>query len=81
MFIKRASLKRDIAQIYNYEYVDLLIGFVLLSFKLIEREPNLHHALKSVFSFDVISLDSQPEQCHLYIEVFSNSLQRIQKYE
>ncbi|WP_413172781.1 hypothetical protein [Anabaena azotica] len=78
---KKAFLKSDIAQIYNSEYVHLLAGFMLLYIKLIEIEPDLHHALKSVFSFDVVSLDSQPEQCHLYIEALSDRLQRIQKYE
>ncbi len=78
---KEASLKSDIAQVYNYEYVHLLTGFVLPYIKLIEIEPDLHHALKSVFSFDVVSLDSQPEQCHLYIEALSDRLQRIKKYE
>ncbi|ADI62943.1 conserved hypothetical protein ['Nostoc azollae' 0708] len=78
---KEAFLKSDIAQTYNYEYVHLLTGFVLLYIKLIEIEPDLHHALKSVFSFDVVSLDSEPEQCHLYIKALSDRLERVQKYE
>jgi hypothetical protein len=39
--------------------------------QLIELEPDLHHALKSVFSFDVISLSGKPEQRTLYLEALS----------
>ena len=49
--------------------------------KLIEIEPDLHHALKSVFSFDVVSLHSKPEQRNQYIEALSDRFQRIQKAE
>ncbi|MEA5575351.1 hypothetical protein [Anabaena sp. UHCC 0451] len=78
---KKALLKSDIDQIYNSEELHLLAGFLHLYIKLIEIEPDLHHALKSVFSFDVVSLKSQPEQCHLYIETLSDRLQRTQKTE
>lgn len=59
----------------------LLASMVILLIKLIEIEPNLHHALKSVFSFDVVSLHSKPEQRIQYIEALSDRFQRIQKAE
>ncbi|MGM3307349.1 hypothetical protein ACSQ6I_15470 [Anabaena sp. WFMT] len=76
---KKVFLKSEIAQIYKSEDLHLLAGFVLLYMKLIEIEPDLHHALKSVFSFDVVSLHEKPEHHHLYIEALSDRLQRIQK--
>ena len=54
---------------------------VILLIKLIDIEPNLHHALKSVFSFDVVSLHSKSEQRNQYIEALSDRFQRIQKAE
>ncbi|MBD2296576.1 hypothetical protein H6G06_24620 [Anabaena sphaerica FACHB-251] len=78
---KKAFLKSDIGKLYNSEDLHLLAGFLLLYTKFIEIEPDLHHALKSVFSFDVVSLHSQPEQSHLYIETLSDRLQRTQKTE
>ncbi|MEH2002183.1 MAG: hypothetical protein V7L00_26195 [Nostoc sp.] len=60
---------------------DILAGFLYLYLKLIEIDPDLHHALKSVFSFDVISLHSKPEQRHQYIEGLSDRFQRTQKAE
>jgi hypothetical protein len=78
---KKAFLKSEIAHNYKSEDLHLLAGFVLLYIKFIEIEPDLHHALKSVFSFDVVSLHSKSEQQHLYIEALSDRLQRIQKLE
>lgn len=78
---KKPFLKSDIAKKYQSEDLHLLAGFLLLYTKFIEIEPDLYHALKSVFSFDVVSLHSQPEQCQLYIETFSDRLQRTQKAE
>jgi hypothetical protein len=49
--------------------------------QLIELEPDLHHALKSVFSFDVISLSGKPEQRTLYLEALSDRFHRVQKAE
>ncbi|MBD2530504.1 hypothetical protein H6G97_13360 [Nostoc flagelliforme FACHB-838] len=60
---------------------DLLAGFLHLYIKFIEIDPDLHHALKSVFSFDVISLHSKPEQRHQYIEALSDRFQRTLKAE
>jgi hypothetical protein len=59
----------------------LLASMVSLLIKLIEIEPDLHHALKSIFSFDVVSLRSKPEQRNQYIEALSDRFQRIQKAE
>ncbi|MHC5821298.1 MAG: hypothetical protein ACYT04_36850 [Nostoc sp.] len=60
---------------------DILAGFLYLYPKFIEIDPDLHHALKSVFSFDVISLHSKPEQRHQYIEGLSDRFQRTKKGE
>ncbi|MEH2419099.1 hypothetical protein [Nostoc sp.] len=60
---------------------DILAGFLYLYLKFIEIDPDLHHALKSVFSFDVISLHSKPEQRHQYIEGLSDRFQRTKKTE
>ncbi|MHC5938399.1 hypothetical protein [Nostoc sp.] len=60
---------------------DLAAGFLYLYIKFIEIDPDLHHALKSVFSFDVISLDSKPEQRDQYIDALSDRFQRTQKAE
>lgn len=78
---KKAFFKSEIAPLYNSEDLQLLAGFLLLYTKFIEIDPDLHHALKSVFSFDVVSLKSQPEQRQLYLEVLSDRLQRTQKTE
>ncbi|MBW4571325.1 MAG: hypothetical protein KME31_25920 [Tolypothrix carrinoi HA7290-LM1] len=76
-------------ELLNYEIthgqessdMHLLASMVILLIKLIDIEPNLHHALKSVFSFDVVSLHSKPEQRNQYIEALSDRFQRIQKAE
>ncbi|MFN6565153.1 MAG: hypothetical protein RMY28_035875 [Nostoc sp. ChiSLP01] len=60
---------------------DLSTGFLLLYTKFIEIEPNLYHALKSVCSFDIISLNSKPEQQSQYINGLSDRCQRTQKAE
>jgi hypothetical protein len=78
---KKAFLKSKIAPLYNSEELQLLSGFLSLYIKFMEIEPDLHHALKSVFSFDVVSLKSQHEQKQLYLEVLSDRLQRTQKTE
>ncbi|MBE9053616.1 hypothetical protein IQ243_25085 [Nostocales cyanobacterium LEGE 11386] len=59
----------------------LIAGFVHLFSKFIEIDPDLHHALKSIFSFDVIPLQSKPEQRTQYIEALSDRLLRVQKAE
>ncbi|BDI15608.1 hypothetical protein ANSO36C_14100 [Nostoc cf. commune SO-36] len=69
------------SQIPQGNISDLLAGFLHLYIKFIEIDPDLHHALKSVFSFDVISLHSKPEQRHQYIEALSDRFQRTLKAE
>ncbi|MBW4564401.1 MAG: hypothetical protein KME32_25315 [Mojavia pulchra JT2-VF2] len=61
--------------------LNLLAGFLLLCIKFIEIDPDLHHALKSVFSFDIISLHSKPEQQIQYIEALTGRFHRTQKAE
>jgi hypothetical protein len=78
---KKAFLKLELASLYNSEELQLLAGFVSLYIKFMEIETDLHHALKSVFSFDVVALKSQPEQRQLYLEALSDRLQRTQKTE
>ncbi|BAZ47533.1 hypothetical protein NIES4103_01340 [Nostoc sp. NIES-4103] len=78
---KQALLNSKITQDYAYEDIDLLAGLLLTYINLIEIDPDLHHALKSVFSFDVISLYSKPEQRSLYIDALSDRFQRTQKAE
>jgi hypothetical protein len=76
-------------ELLNYEIthgqesndMHLLACMLILLIKFIDIEPDLHHALKSVFSFDVVSLHSKPEQRSQYIEALSDRFQRIQKAE
>ncbi|MDF5711328.1 MAG: hypothetical protein PUP90_27565 [Nostoc sp. S4] len=60
---------------------DLPAAFLFLYMNFIEIDPDLYHALKSVFSFDVISLHSKPEQRDQYINALSDRFQRTQKAE
>lgn len=76
---KKALLKLDLAQLHNSDNWHFLTGFLSLYTSFIDIDPDLHHALKSVFSFDVISFQSHPEQKQLYLESFSDRLQRNQK--
>ncbi|MEH2292987.1 hypothetical protein [Nostoc sp.] len=69
------------SQITQGNASDLPAGFLYLYMNFIEIDPDLHHALKSVFSFDVISLDSKPEQRNQYIDALSDRFQRTQKAE
>ncbi|WP_353930542.1 hypothetical protein WJM97_20075 [Okeanomitos corallinicola TIOX110] len=78
---KKAFLKSEIAENYQSEELKLLAGFSILYHKFIEIEPDLHHALKSVFSFDIVSLKFQPEQHQLYLQTLKDRLQRTQKTE
>ncbi|MFM7407263.1 MAG: hypothetical protein ACKO3K_11520 [Cuspidothrix sp.] len=76
-----ALVNSDNTQIHLSENLHLITGFLLLYIKFIEIDPELHHALKSVFSFDVVSLHSKSEQRHQYIEALSDRFHRIQKPE
>ncbi|MEH2150940.1 hypothetical protein [Nostoc sp.] len=69
------------SQIIQGNASDLPAAFLFLYMNFIEIDPDLHHALKSVFSFDVVSLHSKPEQRHQYIDALSDRFQRTQKAE
>ncbi|MBW4675406.1 MAG: hypothetical protein KME52_15695 [Desmonostoc geniculatum HA4340-LM1] len=69
------------SQVIQGNESDLAGGFLFLYMKLIEIEPDLYHALNSVFSFDVVSLHSKPEQRNQYINALSDRCQRTQKSE
>ncbi|MEI6443780.1 MAG: hypothetical protein WCO29_11810 [Nostocales cyanobacterium ELA583] len=74
-----ALLNSKMSQNNLSENLNLITGFLLLYIKFIAIDPDLHHALKSVFSFDVISLHSKSEQRHQYIDALSDRWQRTQK--
>ena len=76
-----ALVNSEIAQTHLSENLHLIAGFLLLYIKFIEIDSDLHHALKSVFSFDVVSLHSKSEQRHQYIDALSDRFHRIQKCE
>ncbi|MTJ54672.1 hypothetical protein FJR38_19410 [Anabaena sp. UHCC 0253] len=76
---QKALANSGIAQTHLSENLHLIAGFLLLYIKFIEIEPDLHHALKSVFSFDVISLYSKSEQRNQYIDALSDRFHRTQK--
>jgi hypothetical protein len=78
---QQALLDTKIVQSHESGDLYLLAGFLLLWIKFIEIDHDLHHALKSVFSFDVISLYAKPEQQNQYIEALIDRFQRTQKAE
>ncbi|AUT03426.1 hypothetical protein CLI64_25110 [Nostoc sp. CENA543] len=63
------------------EELTLLASFLVLLTKFIEIEPELYHAFKSVFSFDVIHLHSQLEQKIQYVEALGDRFHRTKKAE
>ncbi|MBE9208944.1 hypothetical protein IQ244_20860 [Nostoc sp. LEGE 06077] len=78
---QKALLNSKVIQHNDSEDLQLLAGFLSLYRNFIEIEPDLHHALKSIFSFDIISLHSKPEQQNQYIEALKDRFHRIQKAE
>lgn len=78
---QKLLLNSEFFQPKNSEDLQLLTGFLLLYLKFIEIDPDLHHALKSVFSFDIISLHSKLEQRTQYIEALTDRFNRTQKTE
>ncbi|WGV23328.1 hypothetical protein [Halotia branconii] len=78
---KQALLNCEMTPENASENMHLLAGFLLLCINFIEVDQDLHHALKSVFSFDVVSLSSKPEQKNQYIEALSDRFHRTQKAE
>jgi hypothetical protein len=78
---QKALLDAKITPSYESQELYALAGFVNLYIKFIALDPDLHHALKSVFSFDVISFHSKPEQQAQYIDALIDRFQRTQKAE
>ncbi|MFO5439050.1 MAG: AAA family ATPase, partial [Dolichospermum sp.] len=77
---QQALLNSEITQNHLSENLYSIAGFLLLYIKFIEIDTDLHHALKSIFSFDVVSLNSKLEQRHQYIDALKDRFYRIQKY-
>jgi len=71
---QKAFFQNNVIQ--NYASEELLLWC-----KFIEIEPDLHHALKSVFSFDFVPLHSQPDQQNQYIDALVDRFQRTKKAE
>lgn len=65
----------------QYGNLYCIAGFVQLFLRFTEIDPDLHHALKSVFTFDIMPLHSQPEQRTQYINTLSDRWQRLQQAE
>jgi hypothetical protein len=63
------------------EDINFLAGLVSTCIKFIDFEPDLHHALKSVFSFDIINLHLKPEHRSGYTDALIESLWRMLKAE
>lgn len=78
---QKAFFQNNVIQNYASEELHLLASFLLLWCKFIEIEPDLHHALKSVFSFDFVPLHSQPDQQNQYIDALVDRFQRTKKAE
>jgi hypothetical protein len=76
-----ALLNSGITQPHLSENLHLIAGFLLSYIKFMEIDADLHHALKNVFSFDVVSLSSKSEQRHQYIDALSDRFHRTQKSE
>jgi hypothetical protein len=77
---QKALLNSKFVHSNSSENLQLLTSFLSLYLKFIEIEPDLHHALKSICSFDIVSL-SKSEQQHQYIEALIDRFHRIQKAE
>ncbi|MDJ0735983.1 MAG: hypothetical protein QNJ47_18280 [Nostocaceae cyanobacterium] len=80
-FSTQAPLEPEFYQQNISEDLRLLASLVSICKKFIHIEPNLHHALKTVNRFDVISLHSNSEQRIKYIEALINRFQRTLKAE
>ncbi|WP_341524557.1 hypothetical protein WKK05_18130 [Nostoc sp. UHCC 0302] len=78
---QKALLNSEITQGNESGNLYLLAGLLLVCINFIEIEPDLHHALKSIFGFDIISLHSKPEQRNQYLDALSDRFHRTQKAE
>ena len=73
------NLKNDLGDCQ--EDISFLAKVVSIYIQFIEIEPELHHALKSVFSFDVVNLYFKPEQRSKYIDALIERFVRMLKAE
>ncbi|MDP5337016.1 MAG: hypothetical protein NWQ28_00380, partial [Nodularia sp. (in: cyanobacteria)] len=78
---EKALLNSGINPVAEYGNLYSLAGFVQLFQEFIAIDPDLHHALKSLFSFDIIPLQSQPEQRTQYMKTLSDRWHRVQQAE
>ncbi|MDJ0800089.1 MAG: hypothetical protein QNJ51_25330 [Calothrix sp. MO_167.B12] len=77
----KVPLEPEFYQGNTSEDLRLLACLVSICQRLIDIEPNLHHALKTVDRFDVISLHANAEQRSKYIEALMDRFQRTRKAE
>lgn len=85
-FSTQAPLHEQITKLnlQNYQRdfpddVNFIAAIVSTCIKFIDIEPNLHHALKSVFKFDIINLHSRLEQRSQYTDALLDSFWRMLK--
>ncbi|OKH47036.1 hypothetical protein NIES2101_24275 [Calothrix sp. HK-06] len=63
------------------EDIYLLANLVSNCIKFIDIDPDLHHALNSIFSFDIMNLHSKPEHRCQYIDALIETFWRMLKAE
>jgi len=87
-FSTQAHLHPQIAQLNLQNHqgnfpddVNFIAAIVSTCINFIEIEPNLHHALRSVFKFGIINLHSQYEQQSQYTDALLDSFRRMLKAE
>ncbi|MCC5631925.1 hypothetical protein LC613_29995 [Nostoc sphaeroides CHAB 2801] len=82
---EKASLDLQVLQGNRYEDLSedlkLLACLVSICIYFVHRERDLHHALETVYKFDTMSFDSNPEQRTKYIEALKERFQRTLKAE
>ena len=78
---EKALLNTGVNPTDQYGNLYCIAGFVQLFLRFTEIDPDLHHALKTVFTFDIMPLHSQPEQRTQYINTLSDRWQRLQQAE
>ncbi|OYE03077.1 hypothetical protein [Nostoc sp. 'Peltigera membranacea cyanobiont' 232] len=82
---ENASLDLQVLQENRYEHlsedVKLLACLVSICISFVDRERDLHHALETVFKFNIMPLVSNPEQRKKYIEALKERFQRTLRAE
>lgn len=63
------------------EDIYILANLVSTYIKFIDIDPDLHHALNSIFSFDIMNLHSKPEHRCQYIDALIETFWRMLKAE